>query len=78
MNINEGYGATWGSHAAPMGGFKASGLGRRHGDEGILKYTEAQTIAAQSLVPIAGPSRLSHRAWAGMLTTGVRILRRLR
>lgn len=78
VNINEGYGATWGSHAAPMGGFKASGLGRRHGDEGILKYTEAQTIAAQSLVPIAGPSRLSHRAWAGILTTGVRILRRLR
>ena len=32
---------------APMGGMKDSGLGRRHGSEGILKYTEVQTVAAQ-------------------------------
>lgn len=32
---------------------KDSGLGRRHGAEGILKYTEAQTIARQRLVPLA-------------------------
>nr|WP_245935155.1 succinic semialdehyde dehydrogenase [Acidipropionibacterium virtanenii] len=78
VNINEGYGAAWASHDAPMGGFKASGLGRRHGDEGILKYTEAQTVAAQRLIPIAGPAALGHRAWAGLLTGGVRALRRFR
>jgi len=39
-----------------MGGMKASGLGRRHGREGILKYTEAQTVATQSLMLI-GPNR---------------------
>ena len=44
VNINEGYAATWGSVAAPMGGMKSSGLGRRHGREGLLKYTEAQNI----------------------------------
>jgi succinate-semialdehyde dehydrogenase/glutarate-semialdehyde dehydrogenase len=27
---------------------KASGLGRRHGKEGLLKYTESQTIAVRS------------------------------
>ena len=31
-----------------MGGMKASGLGRRHGREGLLKYTESQTVAVQS------------------------------
>ena len=31
-----------GSIAAPMGGMKSSGLGRRHGREGLLKYTETQ------------------------------------
>ena len=31
-----------------MGGMKASGLGRRHGREGLLKYTEPQTIAVRS------------------------------
>ena len=41
--VNDGYMA-WAAVDAPMGGFKESGVGRRHGSEGILKYTEAQTI----------------------------------
>ena len=47
VNINDGYASTISSVAAPMGGMRASGLGRRHGAEGILRYTEAQTVAAQ-------------------------------
>jgi len=39
VNINEGYASAYGSQGAPMGGMKASGLGRRHGDEGLLKLT---------------------------------------
>ncbi len=54
-NVNEALNASWGSVNSPMGGMKASGLGRRHGMEGILKYTEAQTIATQSLMLI-GPN----------------------
>ena len=38
VNVNEAYGAAWGATAAPMGGMGQSGLGRRHGPEGILKY----------------------------------------
>lgn len=47
VNINDGYASAWGSVEAPMGGFKASGLGRRHGRDGILAFTEAQTVAVQ-------------------------------
>jgi acyl-CoA reductase-like NAD-dependent aldehyde dehydrogenase len=47
VNINEAYAAAWGSVDAPMGGIKDSGLGRRHGREGLLKYTQAWTIAEQ-------------------------------
>ena len=47
MNINDGYLSAIGSVAAPMGGMRASGLGRRHGPDGILRYTESQTVAAQ-------------------------------
>jgi succinate-semialdehyde dehydrogenase/glutarate-semialdehyde dehydrogenase len=50
VNVNEAYGAAWGSTRAPMGGMGDSGLGRRHGDEGLLKYTEAQTIATQRVL----------------------------
>jgi succinate-semialdehyde dehydrogenase / glutarate-semialdehyde dehydrogenase len=37
---------------APMGGMNASGLGRRHGEHGILKYTEPQTIAIERGLPV--------------------------
>ena len=30
----------------PMGGVKHSGIGRRHGEHGILRYTQAQSIVA--------------------------------
>ncbi|MCL7959223.1 MAG: aldehyde dehydrogenase family protein, partial [marine benthic group bacterium] len=48
VNINEAYSAAWGSVDAPMGGHKDSGTGRRHGAEGLLKFTESQTIAVQT------------------------------
>lgn len=48
VNINEAYTAAWGSVDAPMGGLQDSGTGRRHGSEGLLKFTESQTIAEQT------------------------------
>ncbi|MCU1357553.1 MAG: gabD1, partial [Acidimicrobiales bacterium] len=48
VNINDGYSSGWASLDAPMGGMKASGVGRRHGREGLLKYTESQTLAVRS------------------------------
>ncbi|GIH75773.1 succinic semialdehyde dehydrogenase [Planobispora longispora] len=48
VNLNEGYGSAYASYDAPMGGMKSSGLGRRHGAEGLLKYTEVQNIAGQA------------------------------
>jgi succinate-semialdehyde dehydrogenase / glutarate-semialdehyde dehydrogenase len=60
VNINEGYISAWGSADAPMGGMKDSGLGRRHGAVGIVKYTEAQTVSAHS-----GCFRLHPHRWWG-------------
>jgi acyl-CoA reductase-like NAD-dependent aldehyde dehydrogenase len=45
VNINDGYRATFGTIDAPQGGMKRSGLGRRNGVEGILRYVEARTVA---------------------------------
>jgi acyl-CoA reductase-like NAD-dependent aldehyde dehydrogenase len=47
INVNDGYLSAIASVAAPMGGMGASGVGRRHGPDGLLRYTEAQTVAAQ-------------------------------
>ncbi len=77
VNVNETYVASWGSTAAPMGGRKQSGLGRRHGPEGILKYTEAQTVASQHVLPIAPIAGMAVEAFAGATLTALKVLRRL-
>jgi succinate-semialdehyde dehydrogenase / glutarate-semialdehyde dehydrogenase len=77
VNVNEAYAAAWGSVDAPMGGMKASGLGRRHGEHGILKYTESQTIATERLLPVGSPAWLNPGRYARIMTTGLRALKRL-
>ncbi|MFF4342928.1 succinic semialdehyde dehydrogenase [Kitasatospora sp. NPDC001540] len=75
VNVNEAFAAAWGSVDAPMGGMGDSGLGRRHGAEGILKYTEAQTVAHQRLQGFYPPARISPRAWATLLTGTIKIMK---
>jgi succinate-semialdehyde dehydrogenase / glutarate-semialdehyde dehydrogenase len=77
VNVNEAYAAAWASVDSPMGGMKASGLGRRHGSVGITKYTEQQTVAVQRIMPIAPPTGVKPALWAKGITAGLRILRRL-
>lgn len=77
VNVNEAYAAAWGSVDAPMGGWKDSGVGSRHGEHGILKYTNAQTIALQRLLPIAPPGPMSPAAYARAMTAAMRALQRL-
>lgn len=75
VNINEAYGAAWGSVGAPMGGMKNSGVGRRHGGEGILKYTESQNIAVQHLIPIAPVYGMSEETYARAMTVALKALK---
>jgi succinate-semialdehyde dehydrogenase / glutarate-semialdehyde dehydrogenase len=77
ISINDGYAAAWGSVGAPMGGMKSSGTSRRHGTEGITKYTESQNVTAQHLVGVATPFGLSDQRWARTLTVALRAMRRL-
>ncbi|MCL2533259.1 MAG: succinic semialdehyde dehydrogenase [Nocardiaceae bacterium] len=77
VNVNEGYAPTWGSTAAPMGGMGVSGVGRRHGDHGLLKYTEAQTVAVTRVLNLGGPRWLPAKIWAKVLPRAVKALKYL-
>lgn len=77
VNVNEGYAPAWGSMRAPMGGMGASGLGRRHGDEGLLKYTEPQTIGTQRLLGWEPPFGWSDERWGDTLVTALGVLKRI-
>jgi succinate-semialdehyde dehydrogenase/glutarate-semialdehyde dehydrogenase len=60
-----------------MGGMKSSGLARRHGVEGITKFTESQNITAQHVVGFAAPFGLSDERWASALTVALRAMKRM-
>ncbi|MFD7671902.1 succinic semialdehyde dehydrogenase [Streptomyces anulatus] len=75
VNVNEAFAAAWGSIDAPMGGMGDSGLGRRHGADGILKYTEAQTVAHQRVQGFYPPTSISPETWAKLLTGALKIMK---
>src|SRR4051812_27567730 len=77
VNINEAYAATFASLDAPMGGMRQSGVGRRQGAEGVLRFTETQAVATQRLVRIAPQLGLSDAAYARLMTANLRLLKKL-
>lgn len=77
VNINEGFGATFGTLAAPMGGMRESGMGRRQGAEGILRYTDTQSVGTQRGVRIGPSFGLSQEQYAKAMTISLRLLNKL-
>jgi succinate-semialdehyde dehydrogenase/glutarate-semialdehyde dehydrogenase len=78
VNINEAYAAAFGSVAAATGGMGDSGLGRRSGAEGIWRYTEVQTVARQTLLPMAPSMGLGPERYTKYLGSALRLLKTLR
>lgn len=77
VNINEGYRASMASMAAPMGGMKQSGMGRRSGPGGLLRFTEARTIGVSNKSPIKLPTRAAgYKKLAPVLVKLIRLLAR--
>lgn len=72
VNINDGYLSAISSLAAPMGGMKASGVGRRHAADGILRFTESQTTTSQR-VSTPYPSRTQTYLAATRLVVGAQL-----
>ncbi len=79
VNINEGYRGSFGSVDAPMGGMKASGVGRRNGPEGLLRFVEPVTVSrATGLLQLPRTGR-EFSLLAGpfvLLARALRLLRR--
>lgn len=77
VNVDEGYAFAWGSLSAPMGGMGLSGVGRRHGPEGLLKYTESQTIATARVFNLDPPFGIPATVWQKSLLPIVRTVMKL-
>ncbi|HET8662788.1 MAG TPA: succinic semialdehyde dehydrogenase [Nocardioides sp.] len=77
VNINEGFNASFGSIEAPMGGMRSSGLGRRQGSEGVLRFTETQSVATQRVTPVAPRFGVSDERYAKAMTLALRVMNKL-
>ncbi|MCW2853600.1 MAG: gabD2 1 [Nocardioides sp.] len=77
VNINEAFGATFASVDSPMGGMRQSGMGRRQGSEGVLRYTESQSVATQRLIRFAPMLGMSDEAYGKVMTANLRLMKKL-
>jgi succinate-semialdehyde dehydrogenase/glutarate-semialdehyde dehydrogenase len=68
VEINDGIVATWGSADLLQGGMKASGMGRRNGEYGILRFTEPQSIVVQRLHGLHPPGSMGHELFTAVMT----------
>ena len=59
-----------------MGGMGASGLGRRHGAEGLLRYTEAQTLARNGSRCWTRRSWVPYGLYTRIMAASLRLLKR--
>ena len=62
------------AHEAPFGGTHESGIGVRHGPEGIRKYCSSQTILITRFGPKREPTMFPNRAWKARLFEGLMVL----
>ena len=77
VNINEGYRSSMASLDSPMGGMKQSGVGRRNGKHGILRFTEARTVGVSTGL-LKFPSRArQYNSMAPMMNALAKVMKRL-
>ncbi|MGB3438322.1 MAG: succinic semialdehyde dehydrogenase [Actinophytocola sp.] len=78
VNINDILATAYAAKGTPSGGVKNSGVGTRHGDQGLLKYTDVQNMAVlkkQVMGPRPGQDYAKHVE--GVLS-GLKMMRRTR
>ena len=76
VNVNDILAAAYAAKGTPSGGVKQSGVGARHGDQGLLKYTDVQNLAVlRKQVLGARPGQDYDEYVKGMLA-GLRVMRR--
>lgn len=76
VNVNDILATAFASKGTPSGGVKQSGVGARHGDQGLLKYTDVQNLAVlKKQVMGAKPGQDYDKYVKGMLS-GLRMMRK--
>ncbi len=73
--VVNGHDSSLAGGGAPTGGMRGAGIGRRHGIEGMLAYTEPQSVAAWRGPWIPGAATQNTERDADIVTRTLRLLR---
>lgn len=78
ININDALACSFASKATPSGGLKSSGVGVRHGDAGLLKYTDTVNVAVLKKQVLTVPFEKDYRRHVRETLVSLKAMRRLR
>jgi aldehyde dehydrogenase (NAD+)/succinate-semialdehyde dehydrogenase/glutarate-semialdehyde dehydrogenase len=77
VNVNDTLAAAYASKGTPSGGVKQSGVGARHGDQGLLKYTDAINLAVLKKQVLSAPRDEPFEKHVDQTLKGLALMRRL-
>jgi succinate-semialdehyde dehydrogenase/glutarate-semialdehyde dehydrogenase len=78
ININDSLAASYASKATPSGGLKNSGVGARHGDQGLLKYTDSVHVAVMKKQVLTPPADIVYEKHVKQTLISLKAMRKLR
>ena len=78
VNVNDILATAYASKGSPSGGLKQSGVGARNGDQGLLKYTDAQNIALLKKQVMEPKPGQSYEAYAKQTQMSLKLMRKTR
>ena len=77
INVNDALAAAYASKGTPSGGVKQSGVGARHGDQGLLKYTDSINLAVLKKQVLSAPRDEPFEKHVGQTLKGLAVMRKL-
>ncbi len=77
VNVNDALAAAYAAKGTPSGGVKQSGVGARHGDQGLLKYTDSVNLAVLKKQVLSAPRDEPFEKHVEQTLKGLAVMRRL-
>lgn len=77
INVNDSLATAYASKGTPSGGVKQSGVGARHGDQGLLKYTDSINLAVLKKQVLSAPRDQPFEKHVESTLKGLALMRRL-
>jgi acyl-CoA reductase-like NAD-dependent aldehyde dehydrogenase len=77
VNINDSLATAYASKGTPSGGVKSSGVGARHGDQGLLKYTDVKNVGVLKKQVMGARPGQDYDSYVKQMLSSLKLMRKL-